>query len=84
MMRKQQDTAVGSVFSQSSEVTELKQHISFGKQKMKINENTSVQIWTIPSSIHGDINGGAVPAHISEGLLAGFFDLAGSLNDGLH
>lgn len=73
---------MGSVFSQSAEVTELKQHISFGKQKMK--GHTSVQVWTILSSIYGDVNGGAVPAHISEGLLAGFFDFAGSLNDGLH
>lgn len=46
--------------------------------------HTSVQVWTILSGIHGDVNGGAVPAHVSKGLLAGFFDLAGSLNDGLH
>lgn len=46
--------------------------------------HTSLEVWTILSRIHWDVNGGAIPAHVSKGLLACFFDLAGSLNDSLH
>ena len=49
-----------------------------------IREPTSVEVWPILGCIHRDVDGGAVPAHVSEGLLADLLDLAGSLDDGLH
>lgn len=47
-------------------------------------DHTSVEVWTILRGIKGDVNGGAVPAHVSEGLLTCFLDFAGSLDNGLH
>lgn len=63
--------------SESTDVSEM-------KYKQKKEWHTSFQVRAILSSIHRDVNGGAVPAHVSKGLLACFFDLAGSLNDSLH
>lgn len=46
--------------------------------------HTSVEVWPILRGVEGDVDGGAVPAHIREGLLACFLDFAGRLDDGLH
>lgn len=55
------------------------------KQKQKtVYDHTSVEVWPILRGINGDVQGGAVPAHVRKGLLAGFLDLAGSLDNGLH
>lgn len=47
-------------------------------------DRTSFEIWTVPLGVDGDVDGGAVPAHISKRLLTRFLDLARSLDDGLH
>lgn len=49
-----------------------------------VGEHTSVEVWPILRCIHRDVDGGAVPAHVGEGLLADLLDLAGRLDDGLH
>lgn len=51
---------------------------------MMSQTNTSVEVWSILWGVDGDVDGGAVPAHVCEGLLAGLLDLPGSLDDGLH
>lgn len=45
---------------------------------------TSVKVRLILQGVRGDLDGRAVPTHVPKGLLAGFFDLAGSLYNGLH
>lgn len=49
-----------------------------------VYDHTSVQVRPILWGLNGDVDRGAVPAHVSKGLLACFLDLAGSLDDGLH
>lgn len=51
---------------------------------MMVGDRTSVEVGPILGGVHGDLDGRAVPAHIPKGLLAGFFDLAGRLYDGVH
>lgn len=45
---------------------------------------TSVQVGRILGVFNRNFDGGAVPAHVGERLLAGFLDLASSLDDDLH
>lgn len=49
-----------------------------------VHSRTSVEVRPILLGIGGDVDGGAVPAHVSEGLLTRLLDLAGGLDDGLH
>lgn len=46
--------------------------------------HTSFEVWPILRGINGNVDGGAVPAHIGKGLLTSFLDFAGSLDNGLH
>lgn len=50
----------------------------------EIYDRTSVEVRPVLRGINGDVNGGAVPTHISKGLLTCFLDFTGSLNNGLH
>lgn len=70
-MCNQYDTTVGGTL-----------HILYSFQT--VYDCTSVQVWPILWGIDGDVDRGAVPAHVNECLLACFLDLAGSLDDGLH
>ncbi|TNN76917.1 hypothetical protein EYF80_012763 [Liparis tanakae] len=48
------------------------------------NGRTSVEIRPILLGAGGDVDGGAVPAHVGKGLLTRFLDFAGGRDDGLH
>lgn len=47
-------------------------------------DRTSVEVGPILLDINGDVNGGAVPTHISKGFLTCLLDFAGSLDNSLH
>lgn len=51
---------------------------------IQFTNRTSVKVRSVLLGIDGYVNGRAVPAHVSEGLLACFLDLASSLDNGLH
>lgn len=57
--------------------------VAFWKQQHRL-DRTSVEVWPILGGIRGNVYGGAVPAHVSEGLLTCFLDFSGSLDDSLH
>lgn len=60
-----------------------KEQAACGRPKQFL-KHTSVEVRSILRRIDWDVDGGAVPAHVSESLLTRLLDFTSRLDDGLH